>query len=206
MQKILIATSNPAKLAEIKSYLSDLPIELVSLSNLNIPADAPETGTTFKQNALMKANYYCNKSGLATLADDGGLEIDALDGAPGVNSHRWVNGISEDTDEELINYTLLKLKGVPLVNRKAQLRLVLAFVTPNNLVFTSEAKIRGIIPLTASTYRKTGFPYRSLLFLPEINKYYNHDELTADEIERYNHRRRAIFNLKPVIVKYLVQK
>jgi len=199
MKKLLIATTNPGKLAEIKEFLSDVPLTLVNLSDVGIVDAVEETGITFEENAVLKAKHYAKESDLPTLADDGGLEIDALSGEPGVKSHRWIHKDREDTDEELIQYTLDRMKDIVDANRGAQLRLVLALVLPSGEVFTSEEKVRGIIPRKASEYRRKGFPYRSLLFLPEINKYYNHDELTVAETETYNHRKKALEIIKPIL-------
>lgn len=195
--KLLIATTNPGKLDEIKKFLSNLPVELVSLKDVGITDVVEETGKTFEENAILKAKFYAAKSGLATLADDGGFEIDALGGEPGVKSHRWVHGNKENTDEELVAYTLKRMKGV--TNRSAQLRLVLALALPDGTIHTSEASVRGIIPLEPRNKITPGFPYRSLLFLPEINKYYNRDELTFEETEAYNHRKKALEKIKKYI-------
>lgn len=205
MQKLLIATTNPGKLSEIKRFLGDLPVELVGLKDVGITEVVEETGRTFEENAILKAKYYCQKSGLPTLADDGGFEIDALGGEPGVKSHRWIHQNREDTDEELIAYTLEKLRGLPRARRGAQLRLVLALVLPNGRVTTEEEKTRGIVAEKPSEHRTSGFPYRSLLFLPEINKYYDHDLLTPEETDRFNHRKRALDQLKPIIIKKLTK-
>lgn len=199
MTKLLIATTNPGKLAEIKLFLSDLSLELVGLADVGIVDAVEETGITFEENAILKAKHYAKISGLPTIADDGGLEIDALNGEPGVKSHRWIHGDRDDSDEELIQYTLDRLKDIPEGKRGAQLRLVLALVLPSGEVLTAEEKVRGVIPIKASEVRHKGFPYRSLLFLTEINKYYNHDELTPTETETYNHRKKALEILKPII-------
>ncbi len=203
MKTLLVATTNPGKLAELRGFLSDLPLKLVSLADVGIADTVEETGTTFKENAILKAKYYALKSGLATLADDGGFEIDELNGEPGVKSHRWIHGTKDSDDEELIQHALLLMKDIPLDKRGAQLHLFLAFVLPNGLVHTSEGFVRGIIPFEASLYRRKGFPYRSLLYLPELKKFYNHDELTEEENRTYNHRRKAIEDLKPMIKKTL---
>lgn len=199
MNKLLIATTNPGKLAEIRGFLSDMPLALVSLADVGIAEKVEETGTTFEENAILKASYYAKKSGLPTIADDGGLEIDALGGEPGVKSHRWIHGDREDADEELIEYTLEKLKGLPRAQRGAQLRAVLALALPDGAVNTATAATRGIIPEEASPVRVAGFPYRSLLYIPEIGKFYNHNELTLDETDRYNHRKKALEILKPIL-------
>jgi len=200
MVKLLIATTNPAKLAEIKEFLSDLPIECVGIQDVGITQSVEETGETFEENAILKAKTYAKLSGLPTLADDGGLEIDALHGEPGVHSHRWIHKNREDEDEELIQHAITLLLGLPDGKRGAQLRLVMAFVY-NDKIQTSEGVIRGIIAQQPSIYRRKGFPYRSLLYLPDIFKFYNHDELTKEENIEYNHRRKAIEKLKPIIQK-----
>ncbi|MBU1327415.1 non-canonical purine NTP pyrophosphatase [Patescibacteria group bacterium] len=206
MRTLLIATTNPGKLGEIRKYLSDLSVELVSLKDAGISDSVNETGKTFEENAILKAKFYCQKSGLPTLSDDGGFEIDALNGEPGVKSHRWIHGDRDSTDEELIRYTFKQMKGLPRVRRGAQLRLVLAFALPDGQVFTQEGKIHGIVPLQPSAVRHTGFPYRSILFIPELNKYYDHEHMTEGESKKYNHRRRALEKMKPRIKKILQEE
>ena len=203
MKKLLIATSNPGKFGEITHYLRGLPLTFISLKDAGITDKAEETGATFEQNAILKAKHYSKESGLPTIGDDGGFEIDALNGEPGVKSHRWLHGDREDTDEELIGYTFQKMKEVPEGKRGAQLRAVLAFYVPNGNVVTAGALTRGVIPDMPSARRSEGFPYRSILFLPAINKYYNEHELTDEENEVYNHRKKALNKLKPFIIKEL---
>jgi len=198
-QKILIATTNQAKLEEIRQFLSDIPITCVGLRDVGITDSVEETGKTFEENAILKARFYAQLSGLPTLADDGGLEIDALNGEPGIHSHRWIHKDQEDEDEELIAYTIQKLRGLPRVKRGGQLRVVVALALPNGDVHISEGIIRGIIAEKPSSYRQKGFPYRSLLYLPKLKKFYNHDELAKEENNAYNHRRKAIEKLKPYI-------
>lgn len=201
MKKLLIATTNPGKLEEIISILAVLPVKLVSLKEVNIKAKPKENGKTFEENAIIKAKFYAKKTGLPSLGDDGGLEIDALNGEPGVKSHRWIHGNRDGEDEELIKYTIKKLKGVPLSERGAQLRAVLALVLPNGEVHTGEGVTRGVIPLQPSGSRVKGFPYRSLLYLPKIHKFYNTTDLTPEESDYYNHRKKALEELKPIIKK-----
>ena len=199
MKKLLIATTNPGKLAEIRRFLEDTGVELVGLQDVGITDTVEETGATFEENAILKATFYSQKSGLPALADDGGFEIDELGGEPGVRSHRWVDPARESSDDELIAYTIERMKGIPEGKRWAQLRLVLALVFPDGTVHTSMDAVRGIVPLKPSPERASGFPYRSLLYLPEIRKFYNHDLLTAEETEKYNHRKRALDKLKPFL-------
>lgn len=201
MKKLLIATTNSGKLAEIRRFLSELPLELVDLDDVGITERVEETGKTFEENTILKAKFYAQKSGLPTIGDDGGFEIDAFGGEPGVKSHRWIYGDRENTDEELIEYTFKKMKGIR--NRGAQLRAVLALALPNGQIHTATAVTRGIIPERPSDERVPGFPYRSILYIPEIRKYYNHDKLTPEETEKYNHRKQCLDQLKPILTKLL---
>ncbi len=112
MQRLLIATTNPAKLAEYRLILRDVGIELelVSLSDVGISESPDETGATFTENALIKARFYFERARIATLADDGGLEIDALGGEPGVRSHRWLGSGGDDSDEALVAEVIRRMK------------------------------------------------------------------------------------------------
>lgn len=208
MKKLLIATHNAAKLEEIRKFLSDFPIELVSLNDVGISEDIEETGKTFEENAILKATYYSKKSGIPAIGDDGGLEIDILNGAPGVHSRRWVGG-KASSDEELIVYTFKQMGGVPIEKRGAQMRLVLALASGEKVVTTVEGIMRGIIAEKPSTSPiKKGFPFRQIIYIPEIGKYYNQEDLPAqagmtDEEElKYNHRRQALEKLKKNLRNY----
>jgi XTP/dITP diphosphohydrolase len=207
MKKLLIATTNPGKFAEIKKYLSDLPLTFVSPRDLHIDERPNETGKTFEENAIIKLKFYLELSGLPTIADDGGFEIDALGGAPGVRSHRWIYEDRDNSDEELIAYALMKMKSLPQAKRGAQLRVVLAFAVPNQKdIVTVQERVRGVVADKPSVYRTRGFPYRSLLFLPELGKFYEDHELTKEENEAYNHRRKALEKLKPTIKRLLISE
>lgn len=203
MKKLLIATSNPGKLLEIKKCLVDLPLQLLSLADLKIKEKPKEDAPTFLENAKHKAEFYCRKSQLPTISDDGGLEIDILNGEPGVKSRRWLKG-KEATDEELINYTLKKLQGVPLEKRGAQLRTVLALALLNGKIYTSEGKVRGVIAQKPHPIRTAGFPFRSLLFIPAIGKFYHKNDLTEQENLKYNHRLKALQKFKRIIKKEIL--
>lgn len=204
MHQLLLGTSNKAKIAEISLYLKHVPIKLVSLTDVSCTADAPETGHSFEENALQKAHYYQLKTGLPVLTDDGGIEIDALNGEPGVDAHRWVSKTHDDPDEDLIAYTFARMKNVPIDKRGAQMRLVLCLLMPHRPPIFSEGVIRGIIATKPWQGRTEGFPYRSVFYLPEIHKYYNHELLTKEESNRLNHRKRAIDKLIPEINRLLL--
>src|SRR5258708_35149893 len=130
MRQLLIATTNPAKLAEYKLILRDVGIELelVSLGDVGISESPEETGSTFTENALIKARFYFERAGIATLADDGGLEIDALGGEPGVRSHRWLGSGGDDSDEALVAEVIRRMKTVETARRSARLRAATALI------------------------------------------------------------------------------
>src|SRR3989344_1615437 len=203
MKKLLIATTNPGKLLEITSFLSGLPVKLVGLKEVNILEHPEESGKTFEENAILKAKFYAQTSGLPTIADDGGAEIDALGGEPGVKTRRWIHKDRDSTDEELIAHTLKKLKSIPLQNRGMQLRAVIALALSTGKHYTATAKIRGVITLRPSPQRYPGFPFRSLMYIPTLGKFYNNDLMSPQENDQYNHRKRALEELKPAIIDAL---
>ncbi|MFZ0889469.1 MAG: non-canonical purine NTP pyrophosphatase, partial [Candidatus Binataceae bacterium] len=124
--RLLIATTNPAKLAEYRILLADFPIELVSLAGLKIDDAPAENGATFADNALLKARFYFRRSGMPTLADDGGLEVDALGGEPGVRSHRWLGEGAMSDDDALADEVIRRMKGVEPKRRTARIRAAVA--------------------------------------------------------------------------------
>lgn len=203
MKSLLIATTNPGKLGEIKYFLQGIPLELLSLSDIKITEKPEEDGKTFKENAIKKALFYARKSKLPSIADDGGIEIDILNGEPGVKSRRWVNG-NEATDEEIINHTLKKLQKIPLTKRGAQLHTVLVLAFPDGKIFAEEGIIRGIIALKPSKAHTKGYPYRALFYLPKLKKYYSEKELTEEEYQRLSHRGQALRKLSKIIKSELL--
>ncbi len=189
----LLATTNVAKQHELGALLADLPVRWRSLRDYANRPEVEESGVTFQENALLKARAYSGWSGLPALADDGGLEIDALGGQPGVHSRRWPTGVEAD-DETLIAYTMARMRGVPLEERGAQLRVVLCLAFPDGSVVYGGGVIRGIITPEPSPKREVAFPYRSVFFLPQFAKYYL--ELSEEEHELVNHRRTAVQELR----------
>jgi XTP/dITP diphosphohydrolase len=158
--RLLIATTNQAKVREYQRLLGDLPIELIPAVD---PPRVDETGATFEENALLKARAYAAWSGLPSLADDGGIEIDALGGEPSVRSARWLG--REATDQELIDHTLERMRGVPPERRGAQMRVVCALAEPAGHVTIGQGVIRGVIAEQPLPTRDPGFPFRSV-FVP----------------------------------------
>ena len=201
MKKILIATHNQGKLREIASFLKDLSLEIVSLNDIGIKDDIEETGHTYKENSQMKALFYAKKSNLPSISDDGGLEISALGGAPGLTSKRWVG--KDSTDEKIIEHMKKIAKELPDNNRKAFFKVVLSLALPNGKVFSVTGEVEGIIAKEPKAQRVKGFPYRHFFYLPKIQKYYQNEELTNDEQRMYNHRYKAIMKLEPIIRKVL---
>ena len=195
MQQILIATHNPAKLKELKYGLKNLinkNINLVSLKELNINKEPEETGKTFCDNSLLKAQYYGTLTHLPTIADDGGLEIEILNGEPGVKSKRWIG--HEGTDNELIEYTLNRLQGIGKQNRTAYLQTCIYFYDPKTtILFYETEKIYGYIAEKPSGRPTEGYPFRALFIVNKFNKFY--DELTQKEHQQINHRLKALRRL-----------
>lgn len=203
MKKLLIATKNPGKFAEIKSFLSDLPIQCVSLDDLLIKEDIEETGKTYGENSKKKAIFYARLVNLPTIADDGGIEIDALSGAPGIKSRRFFGkGGREATDEEIIERMKSFVARLPKDKRGGKFRAVLTFALPNGKSFSRTGKVKGVLKEPKLKFLK-GYPYRSFFYLPEIKKYYHERDLSDEEMKVYNHRYKAINKLKPVIKKIL---
>ncbi|MBI1975010.1 MAG: non-canonical purine NTP pyrophosphatase [Parcubacteria group bacterium] len=194
-RRLLVATSNSAKLAEYKKFLEELGVPIVGLHDVGILHKAEETGKTFEENALLKARVYVQLSGLPTIADDGGFEIDALGGEPGVKSHRWLG--YEAGDEELIAEVFRRLEGVPNEKRTARIRSVLAVVTPGGEEWKYDEAVEGVIPKQPSATRVSGFPFRSVLFVPRFGKFFIN--LTEEEHHAVNQRLRAVKKALPVL-------
>lgn len=201
MKKLLIATTNKGKLQELKHFLSDLPIALVSLLDIGITDDVEETGKTYKENSQKKALFYAKKSGLPAIADDGGLEIAALGGAPGVKSRRWLG--YEGSDEELFVHLQKVADKLLHGNRTAWFKTVVSLALPSGKVWSANGEVEGIIAKKPHVKILKGYPYRSFFYLPKIKKYYHEDELSEDEQKLYNHRYKAIEKLKPILKKYV---
>lgn len=195
--KLLIASHNPAKIKEYKRYLSELSLELVSLLDLNIKEEAPEDGKTFEENAINKAKFYQKLTGLSAIADDGGLIIDALNGAPGLKSRRWLG--YRMTDEEMIQSIIEKMKDIPEGKRTCHLVAVAALAMPDGTIHTQQAQIDGLVAKAPTKKRLNGYPYRSFFYLPKFKKFYL--ELTDEEHEQINHRKFALLKLRPYLLK-----
>ncbi len=203
--KLLLATHNPAKISELKLGLKPLVkagIELVSLADLGIKDEVEENGRSFKENAALKAEFYATLARLPSLADDGGICLDALNGEPGIKSHMWLG--YKARDEELIDYTLKRLKNVPESARTAYFTTTLCFYDPATQTrLFAESRLNGIIAHQTSSKHIKGYPYRSLFIIKQFNKYY--DELSPAENFKLNHRLKALKGLLPKIRAILLQ-
>jgi len=161
--KVLIATHNPGKKREYAALFDDPRVELTTLTEQGIAQDVEETGATFAENALLKARHYAQMTGLLTLADDSGLEVDALGGAPGVYSARY--GEKGFTDADRYRLLLHNLEGVPDERRSARFRCVIALVWPDGRVETAEGACEGRIAHTPAG--EHGFGYDPVFYLPD---------------------------------------
>jgi XTP/dITP diphosphohydrolase len=185
MRKLLLATTNKGKAREYQALFKGIPFEIVTLSDAGIITEVDETGNSFEENAALKATTLAKESGLLTLADDSGLEVDALGGEPGSLSHRYAG--EGASDAERISYLLSKLKDVPEKERTAQFRCVIAIATPQGKVTLCSGICRGVI--TTALKGNQGFGYDPVFYLPELGK--TMAELTLEEKNRVSHRARA---------------
>ena len=183
--KLLIATRNPGKFRELVTLLARANYCLVSLTDVSVEAEAPETGSSFEENASSKATLYGRLSGLPTLADDSGLEVNALGGEPGVLSSRYAG--EGATDAQRIDFLLGKLNNVKEPNRGARFRCVIAVAWPGEAVNIYSGECRGRI--AESPRGSAGFGYDPVFLVEEMGKAMA--ELTDDEKNRVSHRGRA---------------
>lgn len=197
MKKLLIATGNQGKLRDIKKYLNGINFKIISLKDLNLEQDVDENGKTYKENSQKKALHFAKLSGFPTLADDGGIEIEALGGKPGIDSRYW----AKDEDEIIKKLSSLS-KNLPKNERKAIFVTVVSLALPSGKVWSVIGKVEGIIAEKEGGKRDIGYPYRLFFYLPKIKKYYGEKELTDIEQRLYNHRYKAIQKIKKIIIKY----
>jgi XTP/dITP diphosphohydrolase len=192
--KLLVATNNPGKLKEYRHLLRDLPLEITGLRQEGIDFEPEETGSTFEENAVLKARAFSQRSRLLTLADDSGLEIDALDGAPGVHSARY-GGTHRGEDERRCRLVLRQLDGVPWAERTAHFRCVVAVATPGARLETAQGRIEGIIAFEPRG--EHGFGYDPIFFIPEFDC--TLAQLPPATKNRISHRARAAQAALPII-------
>lgn len=197
MKKIIFATTNPGKAREVKMMMKDFDVELTTLKDEGIDVDIEETGTTFEENAIIKAKAICDMTGEIALADDSGLEVDYLDKAPGVYSSRF---LGEDTPyEEKNDYIIEKLADAEGNERSARFVCSMALVFPDGSVETCSGTIEGVIGYEQKG--TNGFGYDPIVYVPEYG-------MTTGEMEpelknSISHRGKALEQMKEILKRKL---
>jgi len=193
MKQLLIATSNRHKFDEYVTLLGDLPFTLVSLNDVGITTEVEETGTTFEANARLKAEAYSQQSGLLTLADDSGLEIWALNGAPGVYSARY-GGV---TGADQLNLVLKQLEGRPFHERMARFMCVIAIASPTRPTELVEGTVPGAIEFEPKGQH--GFGYDPIFYV--LDRGVTMAELPPEEKNKISHRAQATQKARSILLK-----
>ena len=193
--KLLIATTNAGKVREIRQALAGFPFEVVSLAEVLPGASFRERGKTFRENARAKSLHYGRKSGLLTLAEDSGLEVDALDGAPGIYSARFSR--PGPTDAKNNQRVLRLLSKTPWKDRKARFVCVMTLSRDGRVIREIRAEVRGVIDFAAKG--ENGFGYDPVFYYPKLRKHFA--ELRPDEKNAVSHRGRALRKLKTFLAR-----
>jgi len=185
MPKLLLATSNPGKIREYRFLLDSLGYQITTLAEKGIVKAIIESGSNYEQNARLKAVAYAKLGQLTALADDSGLEVDALNGEPGIKSARFAGESATDADK--VNVLLAKLKDVPWEKRTARFKCVIAIANPGGRVELCYGECHGMIALEATG--RNGFGYDPIFFFPEIGK--TMAELPFEIKNQISHRAQA---------------
>ena len=194
--RIIFATGNAGKMKEIRMIMADTGMEIVSMKEAGIAPDIEENGTTYEENALIKARAVAACTDDIVLADDSGLEIDYLGGEPGVYSARY---LGEDTSYRIKNATLVqRLEGVPDEKRTARFVCAIAAVLPDGRELTTRAAVEGQIGYEEKG--EHGFGYDPIFYVPKFHK--TTAELTEEEKNQVSHRGQALQRLKEELKKY----
>ena len=196
--KVVLASKNPHKLVEISKITEKFGFELVLESDVGVDIDVEETGSTFEENSFLKADAVMKATGLPALADDSGIAVDALNGAPGIYSARY--GFDESLDDRGRLQLLLKnTENVPDGKRQAKFVCVITFVTPAGQVIQSRGEMHG--ELLRAPVGENGFGYDPVFFVPDKRKTFA--QLTAEEKAEISHRGRALRAFKARLADYL---
>ena len=203
IKEILVATGNPGKIVEIRAML-DADVRWLCLADMPPIAEIEEDGLTFAENAYKKAAGYAKATGLWTLADDSGLVVDALGGAPGVKSARFSGEKPKDADRTLIDHrniakTLELLKDVPKEKRTARFVCRLCLASPERILIETKGTLEGLI--TDKEIGRNGFGYDPIFFVPHLNK--TVAQMTGEEKNAISHRGNAIREFKPLLDELL---
>lgn len=191
--RLLIATNNAGKFREYETLLAGLPLILVSPAQAGIDIEVDENGASFEANAIIKARAYGDASSLPTLADDSGLEVDHLAGAPGIHSARYAGPGA--TDRERYQKLLRALEGMPTAERTARFRCVIALALPGGDVTTAAGACEGVIG--TEPLGEGGFGYDPVFLMPGLQL--TMAELPAALKDRVSHRARAAMKMKPIL-------
>lgn len=183
--KVILASKNQHKLTELSAILSQLGFEIALESEYGLDIDVEETGTTFEENSFLKADAVMKASGLPVLADDSGLMVDALDGAPGVYSARYGHKAS---DKERTAYLLENMKDVPEKKRGAKFVCVITCLFPDGRKIVARGECPGVI--ARAPHGENGFGYDPVFYLPELGMTYA--ELPSEQKNAISHRARAL--------------
>ncbi len=183
--KVILASKNQHKLTELSAILSQLGFEIALESEYGLDIDVEETGTTFEDNSFLKADAVMKASGLPVLADDSGLMVDALDGAPGVYSARYGHKAS---DKERTAYLLENMKDVPEERRGAKFVCVITCLFPDGRKIVARGECPGVI--ARAPHGENGFGYDPVFYLPELGMTYA--ELPSEQKNAISHRARAL--------------
>lgn len=196
MERIIFATGNQDKMAEIRQILKDFPVEIASIKEAGIHVDIVEDGTTFEENSIIKAKTIMELTGCLTLADDSGLEVDYLDKAPGIYSARYMG---EDTPYTVKNNHIIGLlEGVPDEKRTARFVCAVAAAFPDGTIITRRGTIEGIIAHEISGAR--GFGYDPIFYVPSYGC--TTAEMAPEEKNKISHRGKALQAIKEVLAGY----
>lgn len=194
-EKFVLATHNPGKLAEMKAILSGLGVEVVSPAEAGVEVDVEETGTTFAENAMLKAKAICAAAGLPAIADDSGLCVDALNGGPGVYSARYGGEELDDRKRRLL--LLRNLRGQ--TTRAAHFTCAVACAFPDGDTLTAEGRCDGAIAF--APLGEGGFGYDPVFLIPEKGKTFG--QLSPEEKSAISHRGKALVAFVEKLGTYL---
>lgn len=192
--RLLVATRNEGKLGELSELLGNVPFDLVSLADVGIDVDVEETGRTFEDNAVLKAETYRDLSGMLTLADDSGLEVDALGGEPGVHSARYAG--PDATDADRVQLLLKNLESTPEAYLDAQFTCVIAIASPEQETRLFPGSCQGRI--IREPRGENGFGYDPVFLFPDLGL--TMAELTSEQKNEISHRALAVQNAANALV------
>lgn len=193
MDKIIFATTNEGKMKEVRKILEDLPYEVISLKEAGISADVEENGSTFEENALIKATFIGKMTNCIVLADDSGLEVDYLNKEPGIYSARYMG---EDTPYSIKNKSIIdRLEGVEKDERTARFVCAIAAYMPDGKTYVTRGTIEGYIGLEERG--SNGFGYDPIVYVEELGK--TTAELSMEEKNKISHRGKALRQMKEML-------